>query len=161
MNKKALMSLIAVGVIASGLVLNTTLAKADEKSGFSDIVSRIAEKFNLEEEEVQAVFDSVHDEHMQEMKAKFEDRLSNLVDEGKLTEEQKQALIAKHQEMELNLPKPGEEASEDLHAQMKARHEEFRAWAEEEGIDLSLIGPMGFKIGGGKGDVKMFVHKLE
>lgn len=145
MNKKLLLSLLAVGAIASGVLFKTSEALADDETKpFGDIVQRLSEKFGLEESEVQAVFDAVHDEHMQEMQIKFEERLSSLVSEGKLTEDQKNALIEKHKEMKANLPEPGEEPSEDMHEKMRSQHQEFKAWAEEQGIDLSLIGPMGF-----------------
>jgi hypothetical protein len=61
----------------------------------SDIVQRLAQKFGLQETEVQAVFDEVHQERHQKMKQDMENRLNQAVQEGKITESQKQAILDK------------------------------------------------------------------
>ena len=148
-NKKILLSLLTVGVIASGVLFKTADVFADDNGVYSDIVSRISQKFGLQESEVQAVFDSVRDEHKEEAKQHFEDNLTSLVSEGKITEDQKNALIQKHTEMETNREDLSDLSHEERHQKMEQNRLEFENWAKEQGIDLSLIHPM--KMGRGEG----------
>jgi len=127
--KKALIvSVLAAGILVAGV----TAVKADEDtSGYPPIVQRLVEKFGLNEADVKAVFDEERSARQAEMQARHEERLNQAVSDGKITEEQKQAILAKQGE-----------------------REEMKAWAESEGIDWEvlqeLMGGPGFK-GGPRG----------
>ena len=69
------------------------------------------------------------------MQKRLEDRLSQLVLDGKLNETQKQAILAKHKEME---------------TQRGSKRQEMETWAKANGIDLQYVFGMG--MGMGKGD---------
>jgi len=63
----------------------------------------IAQKFGLDQAQVQSVFDQFRQERRQEMQQtaqqREEDRLNKLVEEGKITKEQKQAILDKLAEL--------------------------------------------------------------
>src|SRR3989344_1310095 len=99
MTKKTILpTMLVLGVIMLGL-LSVSYVSAQETGNYPPIVQKIAEKFGLNESDVQAVFDEERDERHAEMQARWKERLDDLVNEGKITSKQKQALIDKHEEM--------------------------------------------------------------
>jgi len=91
--------MLFAGVLTIG-ILGATVALAQESLQHTPIIERLAERFNLNEEDVQEVFNEVHEERQAEMHARFEERLSDAVAEGKITEEQKALIETKHEEIE-------------------------------------------------------------
>lgn len=138
MNKKRLATLLALGVITAGGYFGVSAARADDLNRPTDaLVSKIAERFDLNESDVEAVFEAVHEERMQEMHNSHEEKLSQAVEDGVLTEEQKFALQEKMQE----------------HIGVRQQNrEEMQAWFEEQGIDeIKLHEYMGFGPKEGRG----------
>lgn len=142
--KKTLM--IAGAVTSIGLAGSTAaanLASAEtgatgEPFGMSGLVDKIADKFNLNENEVKAVFDEHRDEMQAKHQARMEKRLDEAVVEGEITEEQKAAILAKRDELkserEAHRDQPKDMTHEERREAMKQRHEDLEAWAEENNI---------------------------
>ncbi len=121
MNKKILATVLALGVITSVGYFGTSAVLADSDNPMHQtLVSRIAQKFNLKEEDVEAVFEAVRDEKQEEMKAQKEERLSQAVKDGVITESQKSALITK---MEEHL------------GERRQNREEMQNWYKEQNIN--------------------------
>lgn len=133
--KVAALPLLALAVLFGAGVYGVTKISADEAGGSPSIIQKLAETFNLDETEVQGVFEAQREERMQEKQAHFEEHLDQLVADGELTEEQKQAIIDKKAEMEET---------------MTAMRENMQTWAEENGIDFPIFGH-GMRGGFGKG----------
>lgn len=116
----------------------TTISAQESGSNGLTMVQRIAQRFNLNESEVQQVFDEEHAERKAQMRTRLEERLSEAVTEGEITEEQKQAILDKHDEMhnKMEALKDSDLTHKQRHEQMRAFHEEMKAWAEEEGLDM-------------------------
>lgn len=125
LKKKTLVTLLTLGVLLSSGAFGANAILADEESNpHKTLVTRIAQKFNLKEDEVQAVFDAVRDEKFEEMKKTREDKLSQAVSDGVITEEQKQALLQKM----------------DEHLEDRKTHkEEMQKWFDEQGIDETKL----------------------
>ena len=123
-NKRLIIPTIALGVIITAGVAGLGIARANDSDGYPPIVERLAEQFGLQEEEVEAVFDSVRDERHEVMQTSMEEKLNQAVSDGVLTEEQKQALIDKKGEMK---------------AHRGEHKEEMQAWFEEQGIDHEAL----------------------
>lgn len=102
--------------------------------GPAALIDKLVERFGLNRDDVQQVFDEEHAARQADMEAKFEDRLSQAVTDGKLTEEQKAALIQKHEEMQAEMENLKDLSPEERQAQMKQHHEEMKTWLEEQGI---------------------------
>lgn len=152
MNKK----LIWIPALALISILSyTSIVKADDVTGpwHEQMVSQLAAKLGVSEDSVDSAMGEVAEQHRAEgqyrMQANLEERLQALVDEGKLTSGQRDAWLDKHEEMVA-----------DREAQRLSHQEEMQAWFAEQGIDPTLIGPMGQGRGRGEGR-GMGMHRLE
>ncbi len=140
-SKKVLAIILALGVVASVGYFGTNFVLADEENPMHQtLISRIAQKFNLSETDVEAVFESVRDERQEEMKTEREDKLSQAVNDGVITEAQKQALLSK---------------VEEHMGERQQNRGELQAWFSEQGIDETklrdYLGPVGRGEGRGMG----------
>lgn len=151
----------AVTVLGAGiLTASTAFAQSTTaaQDPMSSLVQKIADKFNLNESEVQAVFDEERGERHATMQADFEKQLSTYVSEGKITEEQKQLILEKR--LEINAERESNKgafknlSNEERKTQMETRRAELEAWATENEIDLQYLMPKGGKGHGmgGRGD---------
>lgn len=129
--------LASVG-IAGVLGLSTVSADTGSPAGRDNLISKIAEKFNLEENEVQAVFDEHRDEMHAGRRTQLEERLTQAVSDGKLTEDQKSKVIAKFDEFSKQQQDNRENFQsmdrEERREAMEQRHEELEKWAEDNDI---------------------------
>jgi len=174
-NKKILASLLAVFSILSLGVLG---AKAFQNGSFdrSELAQKIAERFNLNKDEVQGVMDQLREEKRmqreEEQKTRQNEKLDKLVSEGKITEDQKSALIAKWEEMKnnqlkrMNMQSLSDEEREEAMGKQREEREEHRQemeqWMENNGIDIEILGSevgMGLNKGlgspsGGRGEFR-------
>jgi len=123
-----------IGLIVGGAVaVNAQIFDGE----YPPIVERIAERFGLDEGEVQVFFDEVRTERHEKKKARVEERLDQAVADGVITEAQKDALVAKKAELrEEKESLRGLEPEERRDAMQELRIE-FKEWAEDSGIDLS------------------------
>ena len=156
---KNLLAAIAVTTIASGSIIGIGAASAQSSNNGQDsLVSKIAEKFNLDKTAVQSVFDEQHAAREAEIQAKIADRLQSLVDSGKITAEQKTALEAKQAEMKATREalKDQNLTREEMHTKMEEARTTFETWAKDQGIDLSVIRPEGGPMG--RGDHRRGMH---
>lgn len=133
---------IIAGVSASAVGVSTTFAMHETKGGGpNDLITAIAERFNLNEAEVKAVFEEHRALMAESMKAEAEERLAIAVEDGKLTAEQAEAIKQKHEENEAFRESLKDLDEEERREAMKSHMEESKAWAEEQGIPLgSFIG---------------------
>lgn len=147
MQKKHLVTAAALAIVGTTLFGATqafaqTQAPEDPRAS---IVEKLATKFGLEESAVQAVFDEQRAEHQTEMLARQVERLTQLVSEGKITEEQKQLIIQKRQELMAEHQSEHESMRDKTPEERRAAMEEHRtaleSWATEHGIDVQYLMP--------------------
>ncbi|MFH1713080.1 MAG: hypothetical protein ABH896_02750 [Candidatus Jacksonbacteria bacterium] len=103
--KKFLISAMAIAaVILLGVGVAQTRAQGPNIDFRTNIIQKLAERFNLDSNKVQEVFDEARSERQQKMQENMENRLNeqldNAVSAGKVTEEQRQAILAKKAEMQ-------------------------------------------------------------
>lgn len=163
LNKKIILPVLGLATAATVGFSTVTQAQAQgPENGQQGLMQRIAQHFNLNQDEVEQVFAEDRQERQkqrqQEMQQRFEENLSTAVSEGRLTEEQKQAVLAKHQEIQAKMEELKDLDPEERREQVQAVHQEMQDWAEGQGIDLEdcggMMGPMeGAERGrkGGKG----------
>lgn len=132
-NKPLLVTAAVATVGVSGAML-PALASADANSptGSSSLVDKIAQKFNLKKEDVQAVFDENKTAHQAERQQKMSDRLQDAVDSGKITAEQKTLI---------------ENKLKELQTARETEQKELKAWADQNKIGLKYL-MMGHMRGG-------------
>lgn len=119
----------------------------------SNMAQKLADKFGLNKDEVQAVFDETRAQMEAERQVQYEARLAQLVTDGKITEAQKQLIIAKNKELEAGRQAKMESMKDATPEQRKAAMETERTalktWATENGIELQYL-----MMGHGKGGMR-------
>lgn len=135
----------------TGITVANAATEETSDNPMSSLVAKIAEKFNLNQDEVQAVFDEQRDAMQAEREADFAERLSQAVTDGDLTQEQADKITAKRAELqearEANKDKTGDERREAIESERDA----LKTWAEENDIDLKWLMPGGGHGHGGPG----------
>ncbi len=154
MNKKILLTVATISILGIGLLSSTAILAentADHPNPMAALVEKIADKFGLNQEDVQVIFDEYQTERraemeknrekrQAEMEARFEEQLSQAIEEGKITEEQKQLIIAKREELEANRQTGMKEMTdEERKTAREEERQELESWAEEKGIDLEYL----------------------
>lgn len=146
MNKKAIILTTSLLTIAAFFMLaqpaqafwpfgsgNKTEQSAN---GFPSIIQKLIDKFNLNPEEVTQVLDETRKEHQQQAQADFEEKLNEAVGNSRITEDQKNKILAKHEEMKNSKENWENLSPEERKEKAKTQQEELKAWAEQNGIDL-------------------------
>lgn len=146
MNKKTIIAATsALTIIAFFVLVQPTQAfwpfssanKIEQPANsFPSIIQKLIDKFNLNPEEVSQVLDETREEHHQQAQADFEERLSKAVEDGKITKDQKNKILAKHEEMKNNRENWENLSPEERRQKAKIQHEELKTWAEQNEIDL-------------------------
>jgi hypothetical protein len=113
------------------------------------LVQMIAQKFGLDQNKVQAVFDDYKNQHQSEKLQFMQDRLKThldgLVSQGKITSSQEQAIIDELSKLrdEVTGANFKNMTSQERKQAMQKIHDEFVSWAKSQGIDLTLVHPFG------------------
>lgn len=113
----------------------------------STLTERIATRFNLNEAEVDRVFDEFHEEKQADREARVSKFLQKKVEEGVITEEQKTLVEEKRAEVFESILEIKEQDIDHVEKvkQIKQVHEEFVSWAKENDIPIKDLKPDHFK----------------
>jgi N-acetylglucosamine kinase-like BadF-type ATPase len=130
--KKSLLVAAVVATVGVSGALLPTLASAETSNTDTSLVDKIAQKFNLKTEDVQAVFDQEKSERQAEKQQAVANRLQKAVDDGKITAEQKTLI---------------ENKMKELQTARDAEMKELQTWAEDNKINAKFL-MMGAKMGG-------------
>src|SRR5688572_430143 len=103
--KKQFMIAGAVTTLGAATVLGLSTASAATQDRHTSLADKIATRFNLNKDEVQQFFEEDHASMEAEHQARIEERLTQAVKDGKLTEDQKAKILAKHAELKAGRPK--------------------------------------------------------
>jgi hypothetical protein len=122
--KKNIFILSIVAASLLGTAIMTVTAKATAHRTSNIMAGRIASRFNLDKIEVEKQIDELHKEHKAEHSVRFNNYLQVLVDEGKLTPEQKTAVLEKFTSIQV---------------EHKAIREELENWADQNGIEIKYL----------------------
>lgn len=154
-------SIITLCLLAAGFgIVKATNSNANNPLG--NLVSAIAQRFGLNENDVQTVFN----EHWTQMNAErearrtemearaqegFTERINRAVTDGKLTQEQANLIIAKMTELRTQTQEELQnQTREERRAEMQERMETLKQWMIDNNIPQEIC-PMGFGIGEGPG----------
>lgn len=136
-------TILFVGLLAATGMMGNVSAHMGIGEKFSPDVVNIATQLNMEESEVQAVLDAVQDErhdHMQEMLGAH---LDSAVEDGTITEEDKAAILAKHEELHQQMESLMESdlTQDEIRDAHRGLMDELRSWMQANGYDV--LGPQG------------------
>ena len=165
-NKKIIIPVIALSILLGAGAYGVGGAYASESdSNFrNSLIEKIAQKFNLNKDEVEKVFKEDREERRTQMEERFNQRLNEAVSNGELTEAQKSLILAKREELQKEREakitekrnkgeRPSKEEMETRHQEMKTQREALEKWASDNGIDLKYLMGLG---GFGRGEHKGF-----
>lgn len=141
--------LIFTGGAILGLSIITISASAHP--GAEKLADKIATKFSLDKGKVEEVLKEHREDRRAEMEERYTKRLEQAVKDGKITAEQKDKLVAKHQELIKRMKARGEElramsederieARESMRNQMQQLRDEIKAWEKENNIPAGYLG---------------------
>ena len=137
MNKKTILSIAALTLALSSGFMGINKVYADETTEkFRPMVQRIAERFGLDQTEIETFMIEQRETRREERGQGMETRINQAAENGQLTEEQKNSLLAKMGEIC------------DGTREQKGK---LREWAEENEINLRElnVGPFGLGTGSG------------
>jgi polyhydroxyalkanoate synthesis regulator phasin len=139
-------SFVVAGAVATvGLtgIAGIGVASAATIDSKSTLIDKLVDKFDLNKGEVEAVFEEQRAEIETKMQERAEERLSQAVSEGKITEDQKAKILAKLAELKAEREADHEAVrnmtDEERRAHMEQKHEELKTWAEENGIPVEYL----------------------
>jgi outer membrane murein-binding lipoprotein Lpp len=159
-NKK---HLVATAVVVGGLAIagfsgNAAFA-ANGTNKMNGLVTAIAQKFNLNQTDVQKVFDAQRAQMQADREQTFKDKLAELVTAGTLTQEQADKIVTKKAELEserqanqANLSTMTKQERQDA---IKAQMDALKQWATDNNIPLQYLR---FAGGMGHGHMKGGMH---
>lgn len=138
-------------VVAGALIFGVPQAANAQSPGeeIQSLIQKIATKFGLKQADVQQVFDEHRTEMQTKRESNYEARLTQLVKEGKITDAQKQLIVAKHKELEskreANRNSMKNMTPEQRKTAMNAEKTEIETWAKQNNIDVKYLfgGDMG------------------
>lgn len=152
-SKKYIIISLAVAALAGAGLYGAAKANAFMGYGWmgnsqDTMVNRMAERFGLNKDEVQKVFDEQRSVRQGEMISRFEDRLTQAVSDGKITEAQKKLILEKKDQMLKDMeqwrndnPKA---TADQVRDKMQQHRDEIIKWADDNNIPLQyLMGGMG------------------
>ncbi len=131
---------VAIGSLAS---VNAASAQGEMQAHQDELIDRIVQDTGADRTTVEASFEAHHEAMQAERQQHEAEHLQELVDEGKITASQRDAIIEKRKETHAAIEalKDQELNRDERHEQMHAIRQEFEDWAESQGIDLSLLRP--------------------
>ncbi|HEY1074183.1 MAG TPA: hypothetical protein VGE59_00565 [Patescibacteria group bacterium] len=142
-----ILGLAALGVVSLGAM--HTLAHDTAASDGKTLVQRLSEKFNLKESDVEQVFTEHKSQVQATMEKRIDDKLTQAVTNKKITEEQKQKIIAKQKELQTQMEATKETLKnmtpQERQAEMKKQRDALEQWAKDNGIDTQYLRGLGFK----------------
>lgn len=161
-SKKVLLTAAAVSVIGAG----SLGFAAHAQSGSDTMVDKISQRFNLNKNDVQKVFDEDREVRQAEHQQKYEEMLNQAVKDGKLTQAQKDKVLAKHNELKKEMDHNREEMKnktqeerqqlrEQRHDEMDKKKAEVEQWEKDNGIPTGYLMP---RMGDGPGGRGMHGH---
>lgn len=139
--KKSLLIGAAIASISAGGVGVAGIASAQSAhDGNATIVDRLVEKFDLNKDEVQAVFQEQHQERHAQMATERSERIADAVSTGKITQEQADYLTAAFEDIDALRDSivPGEE-NDEIRAQVREKMLAVHNWADENDVDLRAL----------------------
>lgn len=148
---KKLIPVLAGFLIILGLAGTSRVSAGSQDYSFPPIIQKIVDKFGLNKEEVQSLLEESQKEHQEQMQTRLEEQLSQAVSDGKITEEQKTALLAKHQELQeerqANRVGPQNTTPEEMRSAFEQKKAELETWASENNIDPEILPSLGLGFG--------------
>ena len=114
---------------------------------FPSFVQQLAQKLGIDQGKVQTAVDDIHKDRQGILQTRFEERLTQAINDGKITEAQKQLILNKFKDLQTdrqtNMEKFKTMTPEQRKQSMIDKKTDLSNWAKTNGVDLSIITKMG------------------
>jgi hypothetical protein len=134
--------LLVAGAITTVVGVSAFAGVASAQSGTSSsndsLAAKIAQKFNLNKDDVQQVIDQNKSDRQEVRQQKLEDRLSQAVTDGKITSAQKDAIMAKIKDLQSYSDSIKDKTPNERRDLMKAKLDELKQWAKDNNLSQYL-----------------------
>jgi hypothetical protein len=137
------LAITAVGTAGTAWAASTATTRDDS------LATKIAQKFNLKESDVKAVFTQDRAAREAERQKNFESQLTQAVTDGKITTDQKDKIIAKQKEFKAYLESIKDKTRAEKQDLLKAKKAELQQWATDNNIPMQYLRGVGHKGGPG------------
>ncbi len=133
---------VGITVVGTGIIhaAQTTNGRTDY---MSSLVSAIAQKFNLSQSDVQKVFDEQKQVMQTQMQTDRVAQQKNVLDQdvknGKITQTQEDAIIAKQKEVQTFMDSLKDKSQTDRESAMKTETTSLQQWAKDNSIDEHYV----------------------
>ena len=134
------LALLSIGGVACVGEINAQ-ASEETKSEYPLLVERFAQKFDLDKDEIMDFLDELKEERIADAEDRFEERLDELVEDEKITGDQKEAILNKKEELKTFKEDMEDMTISEAREAIKDMHEELRDWAEENDLELKNFFP--------------------
>jgi hypothetical protein len=130
-------------------VSGTASANTGNSGTLSSLVSKIADKLNLSETDVQTVLEVVLHEDQADVQAKLNAKLDEAVADGKITVAQKQSILDKVEELRTKFESMDwkDMTRSERREALRDLKEDLVDWAKTNDIDLDLLVEIGLSLG--------------
>jgi len=153
--KTLIFSAVAVGaIVLTGLYGLSAVSVGAQGVISNPITQRLAERFNLNSDEVQEVFQEMRQEKREMFQIHFGEKLDEAVSEGVITQEQKEVILSKKIEMQERKEEFRNLSAEERKQAIIELKQEMKDWAEENNIDFQSFKGSFAPKSGGKGFFK-------
>ena len=141
-SKKVLIPMAAVAVIAAGAYGVSQVSAASSATPGQTLAQRIAGAFGLDQSKVQGVIDQYRDDRQGQAEARYEQMLTQAVTDGKITSDQKSAILAEHNKLKAELQAAAGKTGTDRRTAMQQVRTEAEAWSKQNNLPAHwLMGP--------------------
>ena len=131
---------LALGMLAFIGLYGLSTVRADGLDSYPSVIQKIAERFNLNEDDVQLVFDEHREERHVMMREQKEERLNQAVENGTITQDQKDLMTQHFKEMQAQMEELKNLDSKEQMEAIRALRDEAREWMETNDLDMSVFG---------------------
>ena len=155
MKNKIILPVVATVLVGAALFSAVPIFAQTTNTGQENLIQQIAQKFGLKTADVKAVFDQNKTDRQAKMQQTINTKLDQLVKDGKITQAQKDLIVAKQKELQAARAANAGNKTNLTAAQRKAAMATQKAalekWAKDNGIDIQyLMGGFGGGMRGGK-----------
>lgn len=134
--KKSLFAISTLAVLGLGAFSALPTYAASNTTG---LIDRLVERFSLNRNDVQAVFDEHRSELGVQHEQAMKDRLTQAVTNEKITQAQSDLITAKHAELKTFMESLKDKTMEERREAMKTKMDELKQWAEDNNIPLQYL----------------------
>lgn len=150
-SKKTAIITGAAIIIASAGIIRVSSAAGTSSTRMSNLVNAIASKFNLNPNDVQQVVDQTLQQERSQRQAQFlqnyTTRINQAVQNGQLTQDQANKILAKEQEVQNFLNSLSGKTAQERQSAVQQELTSLQQWAQDNNIPQQYL-PIGFAMKG-------------